>query len=118
MKRRRDKFMQDMGRIHRARKRNRARRANQHLREDETSLWQVKRETFQDGLGFRSQEFGALGKEVGRGVTRETVSMAKDVLKVGTFLTVDLLAGLGTLGLTEQPPGSSASSRKRRRRRG
>ena len=46
MKRRRDKFMQDMGRIHRARQRRRTQRENEHLLDEETSLWPVKREKF------------------------------------------------------------------------
>ena len=117
MRRKQDKFMQDMGRIHRARQRRRAQRQNQHLLDEETSLCQVGWENFQDGLEFRTQEFSALGKEVGRGVTRETAGIAKDFLKVGTGLTIDLLAGIATLGLTEQPSSITSRHRKRRRRR-
>ena len=82
-----------MGRINQARQRRRAQRKNKHLFDEETSLWQVKRENFQDGLDFRAQEFSALGKEVARGVTREARNVGKGILKEGTDLAVDLLAG-------------------------
>ena len=70
MKRKGDKFMQDMGRIQRGRRRRRAQRENEHLL-DEENTWQERRENFQDDLEFRGQEFSALGKEVARGLPRK-----------------------------------------------
>ena len=85
MKRRRDKFMQDMGRVHRARQSRRSQRENEHLLDEETSLWQVRRENFRDSLKFRSQEFSALGKGVGRGVSREAGKAGKGIPKLSNL---------------------------------
>ena len=117
MKQRRDNFMQDMSRIQRARQLRRAQRENEHLLDEETSLWQAKRGNFQDGLKFSTQEFGALGKEVARGVAREGRNVGKGILKEGTDLAVDLLVSMATLGLAGPTVTTKRNSRRRRRRR-
>ena len=109
--------MQDMGRIQRARQRRRAQRENEHLLDEETTLWQLKRENLQDGLEFRGQEFNALGKEVARGVTREARNLGKGILKEGTDLAVDILVSMATLGLAGQPTVIAKRNDRRRRRR-
>lgn len=115
-RRRKDKFMQEMGRIRRARQRRRARRGKDRLLYEDKSPWQESWEDFTDSFRFQTQQFSALGKEVARGVTRESGTIARDILKAGTGLTLDVLAGVATLGLTEQPMSKGSRSRRRPRR--
>ena len=73
-------------------------------------------ENFQDGLEFRTQEFSALGKEVGGGVTRDARKVGKGILKEGADLSLDFFVSIATLGLAEQP--SIITRRNGIRRRG
>jgi hypothetical protein len=116
MSRKPDKFMQDMGRIRRARRRRRAQQEKERLLDEEAPLLQEKWQDFQDGLEFRAQEFGALGREVARGVTRELGNLGKGVLKGGANLAVDFVASAVTLGLAQPSSPFSRRSRQRRRR--
>ena len=80
-RRRKDKFIQDVGRINRARRHRRTQRAEKRRNAESQSRWQMKWEDFQDGWEFQKQEFGALGREVGRAVNRETWNVRKGFLK-------------------------------------
>ena len=108
--------MQDMGRINRSNQSRRAQRQRERLTAEDTSAWQVGMENLADGFKFQTQGANALGKEIARGVTRESASLAKDFLKVGASLAIGTLAGVVTLGLTEQPIKTSSRGRGRRRR--
>ena len=103
-RRRKDRFADEIASIHRASRKQRAarqrRRADSHTSPIEASL-----EDLQVGLRITGREFGALRREVGRGVVREFGSLGKDFLV--TFLT------LGTI----QPPSMRNGRRSRRSRR-
>jgi hypothetical protein len=109
--------MHDMGRIHYARQRRRAQREQERLLDEDKSAWQEVWEDWHDGMEFRSQEFGALGKEVVRGVANEARKVGKGILKEGADLALDFLVSAATLGLAEQPSLITKRNSKRRRRR-
>ena len=67
MTRRRDKFMEDMGRIQQARQRRRAEREEEFLHGDEPP-WVRRWANPLEDLSFTPQEVGCLGKEVSRGL--------------------------------------------------
>ena len=115
-RRRKDKFMQDMGRIQRARQRRRAQREKERLLDEEAPLFHERWQDVQDGLGFRAQEFGALGREVARGVGREMGNVGKGVLRESANLAVDFVTAAVTLGLAEPSPPFIGRQRRRRRR--
>jgi hypothetical protein len=117
MRRKRDKFMHDMGRIHHARQRRKAPREHDRLLDEDKSVWQETWEDWHDGVEFRSQEFGALGTEVVRGVANEARKVGKGILKEGVDLALDFLVSAATLGLAEQP-SVVTKRRSRWRRRG
>jgi hypothetical protein len=114
-RRRKDKFMQDMGRIQRDRQRRRTQREKERLLDEEAPLFPEKWQDLQDGLEFRSREFGALGKEVTRRVGREAGLVGKGILQEGVDLTVDFITCAATLGLVN-PPSPIVGERHRRRR--
>jgi len=117
MKRKRYEFMKDMGDIHRARKRRRAQREEDHLLDEETAPWLGRLEKFQDGLEFRTKEFEALGTEIARGVAQGAGNIGIGILKEGTDLAIDLLVSMAILGLVEQPSVNTRRNGRRLRRR-
>jgi len=104
-RRKKDKLLQDMARIHRARKRRRAQNNGDKLK------------TLKDSVMFKQQEFSALGRDVGKGVVREAGSITKDGaiegMNEGMNLATDMLVGIVTFGMVD-PPSRSTKVRRRR----
>lgn len=117
MRRKRDTFMHDMGRIHLDKRKRRSQREHERLLDEDKSVWQETWEDWHDGVEFRSQELGALGKEVVRGVANEARKVGKGILKEGADLALDLLVSAATLGLAEQPSIITRGNGRHRRRR-
>ena len=85
------------------------------LLDEAAPLFHEKWQDVHDSLEFRAQEFGALGREVARGVGREFGNIGKGVLKESANLAVDFVTAAVTLGLAQ--PSSPYSKRNGRRRR-
>ena len=107
--------MEDMGRVRQARQHRREWREHERLLDEDKPAAQETWEDLNDGWEFRSQELGALGTEVTRGVSREAGYIAKGIFREGVDLTVDLLTSLATFGFVEPPSPFNGKYRRRRR---
>ena len=110
-KRRKDRFLKEMSAISRSSKQRKAKRLEQKMY-DQEEPWAE----FRDSVEFRTREFNALGKDIGRGLVRETAGLGEAVLREGVFLATDFMTTLLTLG-TAMPSASVRGGGRRRRRR-
>ena len=110
-RRRKDKFLQEMSSINRDRKERKEMRNSQRINGSLEPLSGIT-----DELAFQTREFNALGKDMGRGLVRESAALGKGILREGTILAVDSLAAFLTVGTAPSKAPVRRGARRRRRR--